>query len=584
MAIVNILKGLIGKEDLAIGSGTFDRLKSDGSLQTLNRIGFSTFLSNARTPQDYGALGDGSNDDFGAMQDCFDAGGFILIPPGTYLMSQGPIVLGSDYTTVLCLGTIKLATGATHNGVENATAIVYIEDAQGCVWIGGVLDGNNVKGPNGIAVGHNLFYSNKTGAYSYRTVISDVTIRNCRHNTDVDPGGDTPHNGGVGNGGGKGVTVQFGAPQCSVDNVRVHDCTIGITHESGTTLEREVPDLHVSNLIVKDCMIGAMFRGVYGGVDGADLGSDANSSMWSNVTFLNCGTANAPSGVDVTATDFGVIDAPRGTNVYMSNLRIRNTTGIVTPFRGIFRNCHFQGEVDAPQIKYLLDFRRNKNGSDPGYTASPTRHCEFDIRLKLHGAGSPGDQITHALITDAAGGFHPQYNRFQISYLIGDGANDYLDGFSEITAPFYDNDEDDELDSSNWWTIFDRGTGKWRIGSGITRNLSGHHLDGMAPAFPTTALGAMGNLWAQNDQQAGILRLHAADETTKIGLGTAGGLTSSTVCYADTSGLVIANSSWDGRHLVLGTYHLWVDATGDLRIKGTAPTSDTDGTIVGTQS
>lgn len=34
----------------------------------------------------------------------------------------------------------------------------------------------------------------------------------------------------------------------------------------------------------------------------------------------------------------------------------------------------------------------------------------------------------------------------------------------------------------------------------------------------------------------------------------------------------------------LGAYHLWVDATGDLRIKSSAPTSDTDGTVVGTQS
>lgn len=43
-------------------------------------------------------------------------------------------------------------------------------------------------------------------------------------------------------------------------------------------------------------------------------------------------------------------------------------------------------------------------------------------------------------------------------------------------------------------------------------------------------------------------------------------------------------SSWQTGHLVMGSYHIWVDATGDLRIKSGAPTSDTDGTIVGTQS
>jgi len=43
-------------------------------------------------------------------------------------------------------------------------------------------------------------------------------------------------------------------------------------------------------------------------------------------------------------------------------------------------------------------------------------------------------------------------------------------------------------------------------------------------------------------------------------------------------------SDWDDYPLVIGSYYLWVDATGDLRIKSGAPTSGTDGTIVGTQS
>ena len=42
-----------------------------------------------------------------------------------------------------------------------------------------------------------------------------------------------------------------------------------------------------------------------------------------------------------------------------------------------------------------------------------------------------------------------------------------------------------------------------------------------------------------------------------------------------------SSGAWNNSHLVLGTYHLWVDSTGDLRIKNGAPTSDTDGNIVG---
>jgi len=46
----------------------------------------------------------------------------------------------------------------------------------------------------------------------------------------------------------------------------------------------------------------------------------------------------------------------------------------------------------------------------------------------------------------------------------------------------------------------------------------------------------------------------------------------------------IGDGAWNGIPLRLGAYYLWVDSTGDLRIKSSVPTSDTDGTIVGTQS
>lgn len=42
--------------------------------------------------------------------------------------------------------------------------------------------------------------------------------------------------------------------------------------------------------------------------------------------------------------------------------------------------------------------------------------------------------------------------------------------------------------------------------------------------------------------------------------------------------------TWNAGTFRLGAYYLWVDSTGDLRIKSGAPTSDTDGTVVGTQS
>lgn len=47
---------------------------------------------------------------------------------------------------------------------------------------------------------------------------------------------------------------------------------------------------------------------------------------------------------------------------------------------------------------------------------------------------------------------------------------------------------------------------------------------------------------------------------------------------------VATGSAWDGAHLVLGDYHIWVDGTGDLRINEGAPESATDGAVIGSQS
>jgi len=54
---------------------------------------------------------------------------------------------------------------------------------------------------------------------------------------------------------------------------------------------------------------------------------------------------------------------------------------------------------------------------------------------------------------------------------------------------------------------------------------------------------------------------------------------SGNVTVQDTAG----NSGWNTAHLKLGIYHLWVDASGRLRIKNSVPLNDTDGVSVGSQ-
>jgi hypothetical protein len=44
------------------------------------------------------------------------------------------------------------------------------------------------------------------------------------------------------------------------------------------------------------------------------------------------------------------------------------------------------------------------------------------------------------------------------------------------------------------------------------------------------------------------------------------------------------DGSWNGGHLQMGGWHLWVDAAGKLRILGSAPTGDLVGTVIGSQT
>lgn len=62
------------------------------------------------------------------------------------------------------------------------------------------------------------------------------------------------------------------------------------------------------------------------------------------------------------------------------------------------------------------------------------------------------------------------------------------------------------------------------------------------------------------------------------------GRTAANVLGMSTGDSFAVDGTWNGGQIRLGSHRLWVDATGALRIKSSAPASDTDGTVVGTQA
>jgi hypothetical protein len=72
---------------------------------------------------------------------------------------------------------------------------------------------------------------------------------------------------------------------------------------------------------------------------------------------------------------------------------------------------------------------------------------------------------------------------------------------------------------------------------------------------------------------------------SNIDVNGGGDFTAEILCPTVVADQIVANSStYNSYPLRLGGYYLWIDASGRLRIKNGVPTSDTDGTIVGTQS
>lgn len=102
---------------------------------------------------------------------------------------------------------------------------------------------------------------------------------------------------------------------------------------------------------------------------------------------------------------------------------------------------------------------------------------------------------------------------------------------------------------------------------------------GIAPvnAAPNTAVAPQTAVF-KGQNATGSFAATGGNVQLTPGVGSVGNV-SGNVQIQDTAG----NSGWNTAHAMLGIYHLWVDASGRLRIKNSAPTSDTDGVSVGSQ-
>jgi hypothetical protein len=130
---------------------------------------------------------------------------------------------------------------------------------------------------------------------------------------------------------------------------------------------------------------------------------------------------------------------------------------------------------------------------------------------------------------------------------------------------------------------------------------AGYLTDTTAAIYATGAAGSRaleldGRSIRLNTGAAAYVRVNSPSGGSQVTLQLVDQLNSRTATVANSSGTLelsgsgsglgvkVGDGAWNGQPMRLGNYYLWVDSSGRLRIDTSTPTSDTDGTVVGTQT
>ncbi len=230
--------------------------------------------------RDFGAKGDGRNDDYPALQRFFDTlaetGGRGDIPEGVYLCSNHPSFENVDPPATIrirCYGTLRM----TAKGRWGTT--VLIRNSRKIEWEGGTLDGGDPVprtrpfGNNGLSMSGLL----STGQRATSDVhVHGITLVNCRASVEYL--------------GGKGFSLQRGVENCSFQ-IEVRNCDFGATLESSAVDERSFVRGITLGVRATDCRYAGLL--LMQGVQRAYSDSATVMSATIRASLHDCGTWEA---------------------------------------------------------------------------------------------------------------------------------------------------------------------------------------------------------------------------------------------------------------------------------------------------
>jgi len=489
----------------------------------------------------FGSVGDGAADDVLNIQAALDfisGGGSLLINAGIYAVSD-TVTIGSD-SIVNCVGTLKLtATTSTGGMVINKANVKN-------VYVYGInLDANNIAGENGVGLG-------TFGGTSIHFI--GGSVKNCTHSKTTK--------------GGRALAVQLGTTNAYKD-ILFTGFSIDSCYQAMDIHGTEAgPAFNVvfSDMQVRECEL--LFVGFSQGTTNPSPG-DETSCVVSNIIANNVGKNITYDGR--ASTTNGAITFDRGSNIQMNNVYIHNTVAY-GKIGGIFYGKCF--DIDATSIKFDGTALAAVNGNtwdesdSTGPDANAVDGCTYEFTCvkpvddivipEIGGATKMLDTIVRGVVEDVV-------SDNVLTPEMAGKPSCLMDIYNRNREAFVRASFNRVFPTSLLWSA---------LANSRYEHISTNATIQLMKVTASSTGGGLGDGTSIGAQKADGTGGNVFLETPSGG----------TCAFTTNDAFQTQSSAFNGRHLAIGNFHLWVDATGDLRIKDGVPTSATDGVVVGTQT
>ena len=491
----------------------------------------------------------------------------VIFPSGVYLIENHWDIREQENFE------IEFSKGAILK-VKEGTKISHILNLTSCKnfkIVNPTIDGNNIKGLNGLAF-NGLSYANYCGD----GYVENLTVRNLFRKAVSDEYEWA--------GGGRALTFQFAVININVDGVNVKNCTAAVDFH-GRFEDTDIPHspvlgIHVNNVFAEDCEEVVSGYSLINGNQQADNPNAVNVRV-SNIYARNCGKSTSElcnDSANNDGTDGGVFVFERARFVEIDNATVINDsdygkigglyrgTGQHIKIKNVFCDIDCFSLINSAPARNLMPVVPN---NDIITTNLDMRNiymngaCDYVL---IHNANSLNKLYRSKFIDIEVG----EVRELILNGIAGSKVGNYLDVKSTISL---ERIKGDLYDINIRRNSFSDSINIEEVNACkhvFTQSLKVSGYDSIIPI-----------ILERGGTNPAIGTIYAYNNNVCIGTESFNHIVK---CDTSTRNFEIGAGTWDGGHLVMNNTHIWIDSTGKIRIKNGTPTSDTDGVEVSLQS